>query len=177
MVSWLNGCEICNTGLCSRFDELIDSGLSQRKAANRLEKEQIEILGEAIYSASTLRRRYGRIKSKSKVVTNVANDTRAEKDLYQLIEAGKKFPTVYADPPWQYSNQATRASTDNHYSTMTIADIAALPINQLTEENAHLHIWTTNAFLFDTKAIMEAWGFKYKSCFVWVKPQMGIGNY
>jgi len=24
---------------------------------------------------------------------------------------------------------------------------------------------------------MEAWGFEYKSCFVWVKPEMGIGNY
>ena len=24
---------------------------------------------------------------------------------------------------------------------------------------------------------MEAWGFTYKSMFIWVKPQMGMGNY
>jgi N6-adenosine-specific RNA methylase IME4 len=104
-------------------------------------------------------------------------DSRAISSLESLIAGGQKFGTIYADPPWSYSNQATRASTDNHYSTMSCADIAALPIKELLAERAHLHLWTTNAFLFDCKAIMEAWGFEYKSIFVWVKPQMGIGNY
>jgi N6-adenosine-specific RNA methylase IME4 len=104
-------------------------------------------------------------------------DTCATSDLQKLIDSGKKFSTVYADPPWQYSNQGTRAATNNHYETMTISDIAALPIASLVADNAHLHLWTTNAFLFDAKSIMEAWGFQYKSCFIWVKPQMGIGNY
>ena len=98
-------------------------------------------------------------------------------DLNTLVEQGKTFSTFYADPPWQYGNQATRASTDNHYQTMTLDAIAALPVASLATENAHLHLWTTNAFIFDAKAIMEAWGFEYKSCFVWVKTQMGIGNY
>jgi N6-adenosine-specific RNA methylase IME4 len=31
--------------------------------------------------------------------------------------------------------------------------------------------------LFDAKRVIEAWGFEYRSCFVWVKPQMGMGNY
>ncbi len=97
-------------------------------------------------------------------------------DLYSLVGA-KTFSTIYADPPWLYGNQGTRAATGNHYSGMTVSEIAALPIKQLAAENAHLHLWTTNAFLFDCKAIMEAWGFEYKSCYVWVKPQMGIGNY
>lgn len=98
-------------------------------------------------------------------------------DLGKLVALGRKFGTVYADPPWQYGNQATRASTDNHYRTMTPDDIAALPVRDLAADAAHLHLWTTNAFLFDCPQIMEAWGFTYKSCFVWVKPQMGIGNY
>jgi N6-adenosine-specific RNA methylase IME4 len=110
-------------------------------------------------------------------VKTEVQETCAVSDLQALIEAGKKFGTIYADPHWPYSNQATRASTDNHYSTMTLEIIAALPIPQLTAEQAHLHLWTTNAFLFDSKALMEAWGFTYKSCFVWCKPQMGIGNY
>jgi N6-adenosine-specific RNA methylase IME4 len=98
-------------------------------------------------------------------------------DLHKLVSLGKKFGTVYADPPWQYGNQATRACTDNHYPTMTVEEIAALPVRQLTADECHLHLWTTNAFLFECPRILDAWGFEYKSLFVWVKPQMGIGNY
>lgn len=98
-------------------------------------------------------------------------------DLQHLIDAGKKFGTIYADPPWQYGNQGTRAATHNFYETMQPAEIAALPIKVLAADDSHLHLWTTNAFLFESKAIMEAWGYEYKSVLVWVKPQMGIGNY
>src|SRR5262249_54150982 len=92
-----------------------------------------------------------------------------------LVAEGHKFATIYADPPWPYANQATRSSTDNHYQTMSIEDICREPVGQLAEDNAHLHLWTTNAFLPDAFRVIEAWGFEYKSCFVWVKPQMGIG--
>lgn len=177
MTEWLKGCEICNAGLCTRFDELIESGMSQRKASIHLENEQKESIGAVVYPAGTLRRRFQRNKP-SKMETSVATfETCAVSDLNRLIEQDKKFSTIYADPPWKYSNQATRSATDNHYDTMTVDDIALLPVDKLTTEDAHLHLWTTNAFLFESKRIIEAWGFEYKSCFVWVKPQMGIGNY
>ena len=95
----------------------------------------------------------------------------------ELANTGLKFATVYADPPWRYENQATRASTDNHYQTMTVEQICDEPVEQIAADNAHLHLWTTNAFLFEAQRVIEAWGFTYKSCFVWCKPQMGIGNY
>jgi len=95
----------------------------------------------------------------------------------ELTGSGQKFGTIYADPPWQYSNQGTRASTDNHYSTMTVEDICSMPVGELAADQCHLHLWTTNAFLFECPKIFEAWGFEFKSTFVWVKPQMGIGNY
>ncbi len=90
---------------------------------------------------------------------------------------GKKFGTIYADPPWAYGNQGTRASTGNHYSTMSIADICDMPVRDLTADCAHLHLWTTNSFLREAFEVVDAWGFEYKSCAVWCKPQMGIGNY
>src|SRR5579859_3435604 len=31
----------------------------------------------------------------------------------------RKFGTIYADPPWLYGNQRTRAATGNHYEGMT----------------------------------------------------------
>jgi N6-adenosine-specific RNA methylase IME4 len=98
-------------------------------------------------------------------------------DLQALVYAGKRFGAVYADPPWPYENQATRASTDNHYDPLTLDDIAALPVSDLVADEAHLHLWTTNAFLFECPRLMEAWGFTYKGVFVWVKPQIGLGNY
>lgn len=94
-----------------------------------------------------------------------------------LIEAGRKYGCIYADPPWQYGNQATRASTDNHYTTMTVEEICAEPVASLTTEEAHLYLWTTAGFLREAFTVMEAWGFTYKTNMVWVKPQMGIGNY
>lgn len=101
----------------------------------------------------------------------------AIEDLESLIDSGKRYSTILADPPWAYSNQATRAATDNHYETMPLDDICALPITDIVSDNAHLHLWTTNAFLFDAKRVMESWGFEYKSVFIWIKPSMGIGNY
>jgi N6-adenosine-specific RNA methylase IME4 len=99
-------------------------------------------------------------------------------DLGALIQSGEKFGTIYADPPWRYNNQGTRASTGNHYAgDMSVDEICAMPIPDLCSDKCHLHLWTTNAFLFDCPRIFAAWGFEFKSSFVWVKPQMGIGNY
>lgn len=98
-------------------------------------------------------------------------------DIHALVATGQKFGCIYADPPWKYGNQATRASTDNHYSTMTIEEIAALPIGELALPKSHLWLWTTNAFLFECPRLFAAWGFEFKSSYVWVKTQMGIGNY
>ena len=60
---------------------------------------------------------------------------------------------------------------------MTLKEIAALPVADLAAKRSHCHLWTTNAFLPAAFDLLKAWGFDYKSCFVWVKPQMGIGNY
>lgn len=113
-------------------------------------------------------------------IRSAESHTCGTSDINELIRRGLTFGTIYADPPWHYGNQATRASTNNHYTTLSPEQIArdfAPQIRALSAPNAHLHLWTTNAFLFDSKAILEAWGFQYKSIFIWVKPQMGMGNY
>jgi N6-adenosine-specific RNA methylase IME4 len=99
------------------------------------------------------------------------------RDLQQLIAAGKTFGTIYADPPWRYGNTATRAAAEDHYPTMAVEEIAALPVAALAAPQCHLHLWTTTAFLFEAKQILDVWNFTYKGVFVWCKPQMGLGNY
>jgi N6-adenosine-specific RNA methylase IME4 len=99
------------------------------------------------------------------------------RNLDELLEQETKFSTIYADPPWPYRNTAARGAAENHYRTMTLEDICAMPARTLAAENAHLHIWTTNAFLREAFDVIRAWGFCYKSCLVWIKPQLGMGNY
>src|SRR5262249_23575114 len=93
------------------------------------------------------------------------------------IQEGRTFGTIYADPPWLYSNQGTRAATSRHYSGLTVEELCALPVGKLAAPDAHLHLWTTNGFLFEAPKLFAAWGFEFRSSFVWVKPQIGIGNY
>lgn len=98
-------------------------------------------------------------------------------DLGDLMSAGLRFGTIYADPPWLYDNQGTRAATGNHYSGMAIDALCELPVGALALPDAHLHLWTTNGFLFDCPRIFAAWGFEFRTSFIWVKPEIGIGNY
>jgi len=107
-----------------------------------------------------------------------ADDTCTVADLFRLAQQGKRFGAIYADPPWLYDNQGTRAATGNHYNGMTVDELCTLPIPMLAAENAHLHLWTTNGFLEEalTKIFM-AWGFEFRSTFVWAKPTIGTGNY
>lgn len=60
---------------------------------------------------------------------------------------------------------------------MSTEQIAALPVGELTRADAHLWLWVTNATLFADQAVMEAWGFTYRSCLTWVKPGLGLGSF
>jgi hypothetical protein len=44
---------------------------------------------------------------------------------------GERFGCIYADPPWKYGNQGTRAATKNHYDTMSIDELCAMPVKEL----------------------------------------------
>ena len=58
---------------------------------------------------------------------------RVVSSLHEL--SGEKFGTIYADPPWQYGNQGTRAATDNHYATMNIEELCAMPVEDLAADS------------------------------------------
>jgi len=87
------------------------------------------------------------------------------------------YRTIVADPPWRYGNTSTRGAAEDHYGTMTIEELCALPVIDRAADEAHLYLWVTNNFLKEGFEVVEAWGFDYKTCLTWVKPQMGMGNY
>ena len=86
---------------------------------------------------------------------------------------GKKYKVIYADPPWQYrvySKKGQGKSAENHYHTMNIKDIMALPVDKIADKDCILFLWITFPCLKEGIEVMERWGFKYKTCgFNWVK--------
>lgn len=99
-------------------------------------------------------------------------------DLGVLVARGCRFCCIYADPPWRYE-RSPRGGAARQYETMSVEEIAGLPVARLAADVCHLHLWATHSFLFEARGVLEAWGFTYKGLFVWVKPhrQMGTGYY
>lgn len=58
---------------------------------------------------------------------------------------------------------------------MSLDEIAALPVPQITAKTAHLYLWCPNALLPDGLAL-KAWGFTYKSNLVWHKVRRDGGS-
>jgi N6-adenosine-specific RNA methylase IME4 len=74
-------------------------------------------------------------------------------------------------------NQTGHYGAIRHYPVMRLEDICALPVRGLATDDAHLWLWGTNSDMFRQIAVMEAWGFSYRSCLTWIKPRFGLGNY
>ena len=89
-----------------------------------------------------------------------------------------KYNVIYADPPWQYTfGFDIHGAADRHYSTLSITELCNLPIKDLAEDNAVLFLWTTSPKLFDSYEVIKAWGFDYKTSFVWDKVKHVMGHY
>lgn len=97
-----------------------------------------------------------------------------------------RYRTIVADPPWSYRGSIPgwmHATTQEGgrgthrsvtpYETMTVDEIAALPVPDLAEDRAHLYLWTTNTHLPLAFRIVEGWGFRYSTLLVWCKNPMG----
>lgn len=90
----------------------------------------------------------------------------------------QRYPVIYADPPWRYENPpigATNRAIENHYPTMTLEEICALPVGNLATDDAILYLWATAPKLAECFEVITAWGFTYRTCFVWVKDKIGMG--
>jgi N6-adenosine-specific RNA methylase IME4 len=73
------------------------------------------------------------------------------------------FRCIVADPPWQYGKwgRATPAHRPNGheyampYPTMTVQEIAALPVAGCADKDCDLFLWTTQKYLFDAYCVMQ----------------------
>lgn len=82
------------------------------------------------------------------------------------------YDFIMADPPWRFelrSEAGEDKSPQAHYATMSLDDIAALPVADLAARDCLLWLWATAPLLPQQIAIAEAWGFEFKTSGVWVK--------
>lgn len=96
-----------------------------------------------------------------------------------------KYRTIVADPPWQYErmggNYAWRQGCPSgetlhlDYPTMPVEEIAALPVADLADKDAHLYLWTTQKYLPDAYEVARRWGFSVSCALVWCKAPTGFG--
>ncbi len=88
-----------------------------------------------------------------------------------------RWPVIYADPPWRFENHPTGAwAVENHYPTMPLDDICALPVSDIAADDAILYLWVPNAMMEKGIDVINAWGFSYLTDMVWVKPSIGLGQ-
>lgn len=94
-------------------------------------------------------------------------------DDFRRACAGLECQTVLADPPWQFSNRTGKVAPEHRrlsrYGTLNLEEIKSLPVSCALADKAHLYLWVPNALLAEGMAVMQAWGFQYKTNLVWMK--------
>lgn len=95
----------------------------------------------------------------------------------------KKYQIIYADPPWSYGKWHSNLHRPNSkdkplpYPSMSVEDICSLPIEDISDINCELYLWTTQKYLPDAFRVIKSWGFEYKQTLTWCKkPRAGLGG-
>lgn len=118
-----------------------------------------------------------------KKFTKIKPSIKQRKDIYvrnvirKMLELNKKYKTILIDPPWQMDKRGGiplnggkwKSPLYEKYKSMSKEEITNLPINQLSDKECDLFLWTTHTFLVDALEIMEIWGFKYHCLITWDK--------
>lgn len=113
--------------------------------------------------------------------------------------ACSRFRCIVADPPWPYgswgkaSNRGDAANGQRWrkrhterpdintprplpYQSMTLEEIAALPVGRLAADDCDLYLWVTQKYLPDAFDVLKAWGFRYCQTLTWCKTPRGTGQ-
>lgn len=90
-----------------------------------------------------------------------------------------RFRVLVADVPWRYENRRDDLTQRGRcpYADMSLDDICALPVKDLAADDAVLWLWTTNAHMRDSYAVLDAWGFQPKTILTWAKQRFGNGKW
>ena len=80
---------------------------------------------------------------------------------------------MLADPPWRFVNRTGKVAPEHRrltrYDTLSVNEIADLPVIEHVADRAHCYLWVPNALLPEGLQVLSAWGFEYKTNIIWHK--------
>lgn len=130
---------------------------------------------------------FRQVRDGEKTVTDAKRELRRTERIERIQEISQGnaelnthelYPIVYADPPWRYEHSKTdNRQIENHYPTMTLDEICALPVGDIATDDSVLFLWTTSPKLAESMRVIESWGHVYRTCIVWDKERIGMGYY
>ncbi len=88
------------------------------------------------------------------------------------------FGAIYADPPWAFrtfsgATMTPHRSAEDHYPTMSLDDMMALPVADLAAKDCALFMWIVGSHLTESIELARAWGFTFKTdAFYWLKSRL-----
>jgi len=129
--------------------------------------------------AKTLARMEEAPKERVRNVIRAVKNEQISKNNAEMVPSDKKYRVIYADPPWSYGNTMPDSvqTPEDYYPLMSTEDICAMPIKDIAESNSVLFMWTTSPHLEESFSVIKAWGFEYKTSFVWDKVKHNMGHY
>ena len=177
--------EVANMQSCYRAD--LEPTAKLREVISSEEASNLFQVGKRyVEEAKAIKKRYpgkfAELKSGKKTIQQSKREIIQENVKEQPELPDGKYRVIYADPPWSYGNDYTRAmkgSTrpEDHYPTMKLEEIGALKVPDLAGDNSVLFLWTTSPLLEDSFRVVRMWGFNYKTSFIWNKIKHNFGYY
>jgi N6-adenosine-specific RNA methylase IME4 len=171
-------------GKNSKAAVLKSNGIST-SAANRY--EQFSKLSEREQERRIARGRAAIEEGKSIADTIITQGDKKEKRAEReqvLAEKIKALPdtkagVIVADPEWRWEPWSRETgmdrAADNHYPTSVLDVIKSRNVAAIAAKDCILFLWATAPMLPHALVVMEAWGFDYKSHYVWAKDKIGTG--
>ena len=93
----------------------------------------------------------------------------------------QKFGVIVADPEWDDETWSEAGKNlrhpSNHYPTSAAKVIESRAVRDIAAADCVLFLWSTSQHLDIAITVLKAWGFEYKSNYVWDKIIAGTGRW
>lgn len=193
VVSQTEAAGLCNVSVrgVQRAAAVIRDGGTELIAAVDQGRIPVSVAAKiALEDKSVQARLVARVEDDGAKPHQLVSDLRRQDRVVKLAEIAKgdaplaagqtaaRYPLIYADPPWRYEHAESESrAIENQYPTMTLDDICALPLGDITTDDAILFMWATSPKLDEGMRVVREWGFTYRTCMVWDKEKIGMGYY
>ena len=162
----------------SKLVEMVESGKVAVDQAGYLAKlpkrEQKDIIAKG---KSAIGFAAKRVQNQLREKRGEENLNRFYKKVQPLRELGR-HPIILADPPWPYEHSESYSrDPQSRYPAMSLSEIGNLEVPDICTDDAILFLWSPIPKVMEAGEVVKAWGFNYRTGFVWDKKSIGMGRY